>query len=225
MTLKMHQLEIIGNNQIEIHYDGTTVCFIIDKEIHTILVAGPHQMGQNYFHISHTSNKNHFNELDNVKYELDHSSLVQIETFLKRTETGNYYVFQLTEQVNFVEQQENDVSQLHFSMESNPMIISTQPLNSLNQEKINEYKEKIGKGESPIVFLYSKTYFGDELDTIFFIVSENEALKAYQELDIKPKFIALVNYTDREYDQSNQEVLKIISSYKEIKDTSYQYFY
>lgn len=221
----MHQLEIIGNNQIEIQYDGTTSCLIINKEIHAILVAGPHQIGQNRFHINCTSNNNHFNELDDVQYELDHSSLVKIETFLKRFETGNYSVFPLTGPVNLVQQKENNVSQLYFSMESNPMIIATQPLNSMDRNKINEYKEKIDQGESPIVFLYSKTYSGLELDKVFFIVSGNEVLKAYQELDMKPKLIALVNSTDYEYDPSDQEVLNIISSHKEIRDTSYQYFY
>jgi hypothetical protein len=221
----MHQLEVIGNNQIEIHYDGTTTCFIINKEIHSILVAGPHQMGHNYFHISQNSNKNHFSELDHVKYELDHSSLAQIDTFLKRLETGNYSVFPLTEEVDVIEQQENKVNKLYFSLESKPMVISTLPLNNMDQEKINEHKEKIRKGVYPIIFLYSKTYFGAELDSLFFVVSGNEALKAYQELEIKPKFIALVNSTEFEYDHSNEDVLSIISSHKEIKDTSYQYFY
>ncbi|MEJ5105059.1 hypothetical protein [Chryseobacterium sp. MYb328] len=220
----MHQLEVTGNHQVEIHYDGTTVCFIINKEIHSIVVAGPYQTAQNSFHINCTYN-NHFNELNDVRYELDHTSLAKIEIFLKRFETGNYSVFPFTRQVNFVQPQENNVSQLHFSMESNPMVISTQPLNSMDRNKINEYKEKINKGESPIVFLYSKTYSGLELEEVFFIVSGNEVLKAYQELDINPKLIALVNSTDYEYDSSNQEVLNIISSHKEIRDTSYLYFY
>ncbi|MCS4303296.1 hypothetical protein [Chryseobacterium sp. BIGb0232] len=221
----MHQLEVTGNHQVEIHYDGTTVCFIINKEIHSIVVAGPYQTAQNYFHINCTYNNNHFNELDDVRYELDHSSLAKIEAFLKRFESGNYSVFPFTRQVNFVQPQENNVSRLHFSMESNSMVISTQPLNSMNRNKINEYKEKINKGESPIVFLYSKTYSGLELEEVFFIVSGNEVLKAYQELEINPKLIALVNSTDYEYDSSNQEVLNIISSHKEIRDTSYLYFY
>ncbi len=152
----MHQLEVIGNNQIKIHYDGTTACFIIDKEIHTILVAGPHQMGQNYFHINHTCNNGHFDELDNIKYELDHSSLAKIEAFLKRFETGKYSVFPFSGQMNFVQQQENNVSQLYFSTENNPMIISTQPLNSMDRKKIDEHKEKIGKGESPSSFYIQK---------------------------------------------------------------------
>lgn len=221
----MHKFDVIGNNQIEINYDGTTIGFIINKEIHTILVSGPHQDAQNYFHIIQKSNKNDFDELANIQYELDDFSLTQLEVFLKRIETGSYYVFQLMEPMNFVEQKENQASQLYFSMESSSLIVSTNSLNNIDQEKTNEHKENILKGEFPIVFLYSKTYSDAELDQVFFVISGNEALKAYQELGMKPRFIAIVNHTENDYDHSNEEILRIISSHKEIKDTSYQYFY
>ena len=123
------------------------------------------------------------------------------------------------------ENKENNISDLYFSNESNRIIIYTNSSNSLNREIINNYKTKIINGESPIIFLYSKTYSGAELENIFFIIYGNEILKAYQELNIPPKFISIVNYSEADYEVSNQNVLKIISSHKQIKETSYKYFY
>ncbi|WP_314244682.1 hypothetical protein [Empedobacter tilapiae] len=222
---KMHLLEVIGNRKIEINYDGVTVSLLIEKIIYSILVSGPYQNATNYFYIIHNSNDFYFNDLEDVNYELDELSLSKINAFLENFETGKYGIYKLSGNLDIIESVNNNVSHLYLSYENNRIIIQTNSTSNLNKDKVNIYKNKILSGKSPIIFIYSKPYYGAELEHIFFIIHGNEILKAYRDLNLEPKFIAIVNYTEFDYDKPNQSVVKIISSYKEIRETSYKYFY
>jgi hypothetical protein len=221
----MQEFEVIGSNQIKINYDGTTVSLLINKNVHTILVNGPYQVAENFFYINFKSNIFFLKDLEDIDYELDELSLSKINTFLENFETGKYCVYKFSGNSDIIESVNNNLCNLYISHENNRIIIQTNPISNLNKDKINFYKEKIIKGESPIIFLYSKTYSGAELEHIFFVIQGNEILKAYQDLNVEPKFIAMVNVSQTEYENLNQAILKIISSHKEIKETSFKYFY
>ena len=72
--------------------------------------------------------------------------------------------------------------------------------------------------------LYFKHYRGLACDNYYFIIDGNHLLKASEELYIKPNLLAIVSFgPDRnQCDEIDNNVVKIITSFEEIRNTSYK---
>ena len=89
-------------------------------------------------------------------------------------------------------------------------LMFTQPIETLNTERIKFYEDKIKKGERPFAIairarLRKHGWEDSYDDTIFnstkYILDGHHKLVAYQNLDIKPSFI-LINKISKDYDES-----------------------
>lgn len=231
----MINYNVSGSNLIEIKYDGTTISFYYQNKIICVVVAGPYQEMINDYYIScEAPAEINFVGLDNVinskeiKFYENYSN--EIEAGLGCLEPGEYHLYHIGNK-DFIKYQNNSSNQCQLitgtPLKVDTVIVCTKSTNELDRKKINSLKESIVNGGNPNIYLYSKNYRGLELDNYFFIIKGNHLLAAYEELHLEPNFLAVVNYQPLkdDYDKVDLKVIDIITSFKEVRDTSYKYFY
>ncbi|WP_199139919.1 hypothetical protein [Pedobacter sp. ASV12] len=226
---------IEGNSLIKIRYDGTTISLYFENRLGCIVVAGPHQEVENDYYINCNSNINlALGKLDEVinskKIKFYENSSTSIADVLASFESGEYYVTHINSS-DFIKYQLQSNGECELicgtPLKQETIVVCTKSANDLDRKKVNALKEAILNGATPNVYLYSKQYRGQELYGYYFIVEGNHLLQAYEELNMEPLLLAFVNHQPLkdDYDEIDPNVINIITSFEDIKNTSYKYFY
>ncbi|HEX7869302.1 MAG TPA: hypothetical protein VF455_04235 [Chryseobacterium sp.] len=137
-----------------------------------------------------------FNLLENGIYYLNYSKSAVKNTF----KTNLIFPKTAASEKTFINENENDV--LLFTSEwyyedQRSFIIATQLANSINQERVEFYKNEIIQGKRPFIITIYKSYIEDKLtfdkineyvewDSALFLLDGHHKFLAYKELGINP---------------------------------------
>lgn len=230
--------QVEGSGLVSIKYDGTTEALIIANKVIGLNVAGPHQNFENSYYVKVSTDNNvvsdilHSMQFDffskwNWYFFREHSPI--IAELLKNFESGEYYL----------ETKEFDYRNVNFTTadikynfvsggwNSEAFLLSTKNADELDRDKVSYYRHRIEIGEKPLIFALRKDYGSEVLSE--FVIDGHHKLKAYIELGISPIVCVIINISGigavNIYEEIDRNVIDLMKEYKEIRETSYTYFY